>query len=218
MEEFDKFIFQLFERFDYEFKCELSKGRYLYKHQQKSDYWIVSDSLKVMKQQYDLYMALTVEHKEECPLADKNTSLLMLVDTDSYKRVTEDESLFVQVENEPLYFKKYVLPYTKTAFDELQKKMVRMEAESAEDIIMKNEVFEDLTQNKGYAKLLYTIIHKLPFIPIIIDGAKELDNKLNTSFGIAPLAEKSLDSFPDEEEQYDSFIEKLIKEHEDEGN
>lgn len=217
MEEFDKFIFQLFERFGYEFKCQLSKGQALYKHQQKSDYWIVAKGLNAMKYQYDLYTDLTDEHKDECPLADKNTSLLMLVDMESDRDLTEDEDLFVQMENEPLYFKKYVLPYTQAAFDELQEKMVQMKAESTEEIIMKDEVFEDLTQNKGYAKLLYTIIHKLPFIPIITDVAKELDNELKISLDVVPLA-KSLDSFPEEEEQYDSFIEKLIKEHEDEGN
>lgn len=216
MVEFSKYIFRLFERFGYEFKCQLSEGKYLYKHQQQADYWIVSDGLGAMEQQYDLFTALTVKYKEQYPLADKNTSLLMLVDMESYKE-PENGNLFVQMENDPLYFKKYILPYTHTDFEDLEGRLKAMEVESIEDIIMRNEVFEDLIQNKGYARLLYSIIHKLPFIPIITDGAKDLDNNLDISPDITPLA-NSLESFPEKEEQFDSFIENLIKLQEDEGN
>lgn len=214
MEEFDKFIFQIFERFGYEFKCLVLDGQFLYKHHEKEDYWIVSDGFWGMDHQDELYEVLDREHKDEFPLANKNTSLLLLIDTEA-ENVADDNLDFVRIENDSLYFKKYVLPYTKAAFKGLQEKFEQMEVGSVEDIIMENDIFEDLKNNEGYAKLLYSIIHKLPFIPIKTDGLKEFQHELNYSPETEDLA-VSLGDFPDKEEQQDSFVENLIKEYEDE--
>lgn len=214
MEEFDKFIFQIFERFGYEFKCLVLDGQFLYKHHEKEDYWIVSDGFWAIKNQGDLFEALDKGHKDEFPLANKNTSLLLLIDTE-VENVADDNLEFVRIENNSLYFKKYVLPYTKTAFKGLQEKLEQMKAASVEDIIMENDVFEDLKNNEEYAKLLYTIIHKLPFIPIRTDGLKEFHHELNYTPDTEALAE-SLNGLPEKPEQQDSFVENLIKEYEDE--
>lgn len=214
MEEFDKYISQIFERFGYEFKCQILDGQFIYKHHVKDDYWIVSNGFWAIEHQDELFDVLDKEHKDEFPLAPKNTSLLLLIDTETGK-VTDDNVDFVRIENDLLYFKKYVLPYTKAAFKCLQDKLKQMKADSVDEIIMSNEVFEDLKDNEEYAKLLYAIIHKLPFIPILAGETKEFEDELSFSLATAPLL-KSLDSFPEKEEQYEPFVENLIKEYENE--
>lgn len=115
MEEFEKFIFLQFERFGYEMKVQIMDGQFLFKHKDKEDYWIVSDGLWAMEHQYELFQELKKEHKNEFPRADKNTSILLLINMES-ENITEDDERFVQIENDPLYFKKYVLTYTAKAF------------------------------------------------------------------------------------------------------
>ena len=100
--------------------------------------------------------------------ADKNTSILLLINLDSEK-IAEDDERFVQIENDPLYFKKYVLTYTTKAFSTLMQKINSMEVRALEDVVMNNHIFVDLTCNEEYAKLLYTIVHKLPFVPVHIE-------------------------------------------------
>ena len=79
MEEFEKFIFLQFERFGYEMKVQIMDGQFLFKHKDKEDYWIVSDGLWAMEHQYELFQELKKEHKNEFPRADKNTSILLLI-------------------------------------------------------------------------------------------------------------------------------------------
>lgn len=216
MEEFNKFIFHIFEQHGYELRCQILEGQSLYKHKDKDDYWIISDGFWAIENQYKLYEALTKDYKGDFPHADKNTSLLLLIDIEREAEGNED-ARFVQMENDPLYFKKYVLPYTKSSFDELKAKLESMKAGSVEDIIMRNEVFEDLKKNEEYAQLLYTIIHKLPFIPISTEGKKDLNDVLFFSLETSPLA-ISLDTFPNEREQQDAFIENLIMAYENKEN
>lgn len=214
MEEFEKFIFFQFERFGYEMKVQIMDGQFLFKHKDKEDYWIVSDGLWAMEHQYELFQILKEGHKNEFPRADKNTSILLLINLESDK-IAEDDERFVQIENDPLYFKKYVLTYTARAFSTLMQKINSMEVRALEDVVMNNHIFVDLTCNEEYAKLLYTIVHKLPFIPIHTENVKDYDNQLSFSTAIAPLY-GSLENFPEKENGIDSFIENLINDYEDE--
>lgn len=216
MEEFEKFIFLQFERFGYEMKVQIMDGQFLFKHKDKDkeDYWIVSDGLWAMEHQYELFQELKKEHKNEFPRADKNTSILLLINMES-ENITEDDERFVQIENDPLYFKKYVLTYTAKAFSTLMQKINGMEVSLLEDIVMNNHIFVDLTCNEEYAKLLYTIVHKLPFVPVHTENVKDYDNQLSFSPAIAPLY-GSLEKFPEKENDIDSFIETLINDYEDE--
>lgn len=214
MEEFEKFIFLQFERFGYEMKVQIMDGQFLFKHKDKEDYWIVSDGLWAMEHQYELFQELKKEHKNEFPRADKNTSMLLLINMES-ENITEDDERFVQIENDPLYFKKYVLTYTAKAFSTLMQKINGMEVSLLEDVVMNNHIFVDLTCNEEYAKLLYTIVHKLPFVPVHTEKVKDYDNQLSFSPAIAPLY-GSLEKFPEKENDIDSFIETLINDYEDE--
>ncbi len=214
MEEFEKFIFLQFERFGYEMKVQIMDGQFLFKHKDKEDYWIVSDGLWAMEHQYELFQELKNEHKNEFPRADKNTSILLLINMES-ENITEDDERFVQIENDPLYFKKYVLTYTAKAFSTLMQKINSMEVSLLEDVVMNNHIFVDLTCNEEYAKLLYTIVHKLPFVPVHTEKVKDYDNQLSFSPAIAPLY-GSLERFPEKEDGIDSFIETLINDYEDE--
>lgn len=212
MENFDKFIFSQFEKYGYEMKSQILDGQFLFKHKEKDDYWIVSDGFWSMDNQHELYEVLVTGRKDEFPRADKNTSLLMLIDTE-LEAVDEDDTRFVQIENNPLYFKKYVLPYSKASFVALMQKIQKSEKQSLHSLVMQNNVFEDLKCNEGYAKLLYTIVHKLPFIPVRTEEVMDYQDLLFFSPSIAHLYD-SLENFSDE----DIFIENLINKYENEEN
>lgn len=218
MENFENHIFSLFEKHGYECLGQLQAGKHLFKHHTNDDYWIVTEGLMVEDKQFELYKELTMTQAEKYPCANKNTSLLLLVDMDKMQGGDKLESLFVRFENNPLYFKKYILPYTQSSYENLMKVVQEKEIPSIEDLIMKDETFEDLKNGQGYAKLLYSIVHKLPFIPIDAAELKEFHQELTySSDTIKELAGK-IANYKQEQKDLDSFIEELITNYEDEEN
>lgn len=166
MNEFIQLIIEIFEHNDYFAISDIqSDNPYVLKHKTFEDFWIVAEGLSAFTNQDELYDKFNEKFGKRYPLAEKNTSLLLLVDTDKQQ---EDYDA-VKIENDSLFFKKYVLPYTGESFHVLKEKMKSSDDISFEDLIMKDESFVALRRGEGYAVLLYTIVHKLPFLPIQVE-------------------------------------------------
>lgn len=166
MTEFMNFIKRLFGENGYEAISKPDQDKPLvFKNDKFEDYWIIAEDLRAFQKQVDLFEWFKGEIVNRFPLAEKNTSLLLLVDTDKQQEKFDE----VAIENDALFFKKYVLPYTEGDFQELKEKIKNSEDGTFESLIMKDDTFKDVGEGEGYATLLYTIVHKLPFIPIQVE-------------------------------------------------
>ena len=82
MNEMMQLIVGLFEQNNYLVISHLqSDNSFILKHKAFNDYWIVVDGLFDYTNQDDLYEKFHEKFGKEFPLAEKNTSLLLLVDT-----------------------------------------------------------------------------------------------------------------------------------------
>lgn len=138
-------------------------GRGIWKHQVYNDFWVIVNldgDYELDKLQEEIFARLDGVRKEY-PSSEKSTSLLIIqwVGSNEEKnpqRVIEDE-------NNVYYFKKYVIQYTESEWNEA--KSLIDETRSLGELLMETEVFEQVKQNVNSAnKLLYTVAHKLPFI------------------------------------------------------
>lgn len=220
MVNFDKFIFSLFEKYGYVPKGAIMEGMFLFCHRQYVDYWIVTHGLLDENEQYELFQNLTqnAENATKYPYARKNMSLLLLANMDELDDEAKKDENFIHLENDPLYFKKYVLPFTLSSFEELKELIRDKKEDGIEPLIMRDDTFEDLKSGRGYAHLLYSIVHKLPFIPIQVAGQKDFQQDLMYSSHAVLLLADKLESFSQDMTQkaQNDFINELIKSYEDE--
>lgn len=166
MTEFMNFIIRLFGENGYKAIPQPDQDKPLvFKNDKFEDYWIIAEGLKAFQKQADLFEWFTSDIINRFPLSEKNTSLLLLVDTDKQQEKFDE----VAIENDALFFKKYVLPYTVDDFQVLKEKIKNSGYGTFESLIMKDDSFEAVGKGEGYATLLYTIVHKLPFIPIQVE-------------------------------------------------
>lgn len=160
-ETMNEFIIKLFKQFDYEVIHKDDHISFI-KHKDYADFWIIKDSVtefRLEEQEIiaDKAKATFGQHKE----AEKNTSLLVLLEVE---QISEDISdTIIEIENDPFYFKKYALAYTKRSKETIE----TFSPESFSSILMLPEKFQalkDETESSGPYHLLYSIAHKLPFI------------------------------------------------------
>lgn len=163
MTEFMDFILGLFTRNGYEAVPQPVQGKpFALKNKEHDDYWLIAEGTWQYDHQAELYKWFKGDIASRFPLAEKNTSLMLLIDTEQQKGNYDE----VEIENDPLYFKKYVLPYTEDGLHALKEEIAKSQDKTFDGLIMNNETFEAVRNGKGYATLLYTIVHKLPFLPI----------------------------------------------------
>lgn len=157
-------IFTEFLKYDYNIITEQG-GAVIFKHNVFEDFWVVSASGFTLGRQHDLYEATVKAIVEKYPFAPKNTALLVLSDM-AKEQLTPDQ--IVECEKDPFFFKKYVLLYSDELVQQLVEKLERKKAQSISDLIMLPESFNTLNEEDGYGMyhLLYSIAHKLPFVPI----------------------------------------------------
>lgn len=193
MTEFMNFIIRLFGENGYNAIPQPDQDKPLvFKNDTFEDYWIIAEGLKAFQKQADLFEWFTSDIINRFPLSEKNTSLLLLIDKDKQQGNFDE----VGIENDALFFKKYVLPYTEGDFKELKAKIKNSEDGTFESLIMKDDSFEAVGKGEGYATLLYTIVHKLPFIPIQVERQQvEEHNFTFKNLKIANLFD-SLNDFP----------------------
>ncbi|SKA64350.1 hypothetical protein SAMN02745213_01525 [Succinivibrio dextrinosolvens DSM 3072] len=164
MESIKKIIFTEFLNYDYE--IILNQGTiFVFKHKVFDDFWAVCYEKFDLSLQHDMYETVIKVIADLYPCAKKNTSLLVLSDLNKEYLSTDE---IVELEKDPFFFKKYVLPYSEELSQKLQYLLISHNAKSISDLIMLQESFNALIEEIDYGMyhLLYCIAHKLPFIPI----------------------------------------------------
>ena len=178
------------------------------KNNEHEDYWLVAVGVESYQNQDILFEEMQSSFYKECPLAVKNTSLLILYDTDI--DLLESNTL-IEIENDPLYFKKYVLCYTNESYEDLA---AMLQDSSVADLAMEDDMFDRMLKETelGAVSLLYGIMHKLPFISIKEQNAdRENQGILFSASSNADELNDFLDSLPDDEDGIIDVVGNLIK-------
>lgn len=159
----NKFIVGLFKHFNYEIlEFDKTDNISFIRHCNYKDFWIIvnaEEEFKLEDQETIAEKAKTIfaQFKE----AEKNTSLLVLLQV---KQINERISdTIIEIENDPFYFKKYVLAYTESSKETIEKYCI----ESFSSILMQPNNFQALKDEADISDpyhLLYSIAHKLPFL------------------------------------------------------
>ncbi|GAD07115.1 Uncharacterised protein [Porphyromonas crevioricanis] len=157
----NEFIIELFEQFKYQPLNE-SDGVGFIKHAEHKDFWAIVNAVEIFNLESqegiaEIARTIFAQDKE----AEKNTSLLILLQVEKISEEVLDA--IVEIENDPFYFKKYVLAYT----DRSARAIVEYSVEDFSSILMKAGNFDALKNEidiSGPYHLLYSTAHKLPFI------------------------------------------------------
>lgn len=216
MDEFITLILQLFRQNNYQQVSFQGENNILFfRHNLYEDNWLVAQGIDVYDKQLETYEKFLEQFKTVYPTAEKNISLLLLIDNDMVQENIDE----VEIENDPLYFKKYVLRYDENGLSSLKSRIDSSVGKSFGDLIMRDETFDAMKSGDSGATLLYSIVHKLPFIPIKVQGKQMRNNNLNifSSSQLVNLFDKIIDLDSD---GYDSFVENYVnadnnEEHED---
>lgn len=215
METFKEFILNEFVLSNYNVLGVILNDVCFLKSDEHDDYWLVAEGYRWYEKQEELYQGVYVKFGLEYPLFEKNTSLLILHDRES---ASLEPYRLIDIENNPLYFKKYVLCYTNDSFEELA---AMLQDSSVADLAMEDGMFDRMLKETdlGAASLLYCIMHKLPFVSVKGQNA-DRDNQ-NISFRKKSNADELtnfLDSLPDDENGIHDAIDNLIKVVDNEQN
>lgn len=195
-----------FERWGYSLKREFD-GIFLFASNVGSDYWIVCSNIDVIPIQKSLYDKLE-EFKCEFEYIEKNITLLLLIDNEGdLKRIDT-----IKVENNKSYFKKFVLQYTEKSVSELNNILTENKVDSIADLLLSEQYFTHLkydSQTLNGVTLLYSIAHKLPFIPI--KSITKEKSKINLNFSSQELDDlfEWVNQSPSEERDLYVYLEKF---------
>lgn len=178
------------------------------KHNSKSDFWIIVNDFDLGNQNqiFEQNKFLFQTYKE----AEKNTSLLIVK---VCEQITDKEKEWrIEVENDPLFFKKYVLYYSEKDKNSLFTILENNEDKHISSFLMNKKNFDELKKEKdenGPYTLLYSIAHKLPFVMMEIT---KVDYKIDDP--IASLSEnaKKVINMVEEILAYDNLKEQKIDE------
>lgn len=132
------------------------------------DYWAICSNFDLEKQA-ELFQRLIKQDYVE-PSFQKNISLLYVMGVDNIDLSKIDPSI-IAIENDPFFFKKYVLAYTQGASDELYSLLTDEFSDIAlSDIVLTSDCFNRLKEESTFGPyhLLYSIAHKIPFLKFII--------------------------------------------------
>lgn len=208
METFIDFIRKQFEENGYSVLETIHNDVLFLKNKEHEDYWLIALSLECYQNQDNLFHEIQSSLLEDYPLAVKNSSLLILYDT---KTGLLESNELIEVENDPLYFKKYVLVYTENSYKELKDILGGV---SVSDLAMNNAMFKRMMNEEvlGPATLLYSIMHKLPFIQL---KQATVDKGNQTIFYSAGSNAKELipflDNISDEEIDISQAVDNLLE-------
>jgi hypothetical protein len=129
----------------------------------KHDYWIITNEVDLDKQE-ELFEKVKDTVDDASFL--KNISVLFVKHQDQIDLSITDDKI-IEMENDPYFFKKYVLSYTDDSVEGLLDLLNGKNADiSISDILMEDGNFQQMKkENKfGTYHLLYSLAHKLPFI------------------------------------------------------
>lgn len=182
------------------------------KHQNYEDYWIVSFREFNLGNQSELYSHYLELFADQYPTIKKNTSLVIV---EEEGRKNEDD--IVSIENDPYLFKKYYLSYNADKVEGLERLLLQEDGalNKVEELMVKPETFSHLKDEAegGVYHLLYTIAHKLPFLPVIVDHEEVMNTDLVLNVEQQECLEWCL-ALSDEEEVRMDAIEQFSREEE----
>lgn len=144
-------------------------------------FWLVvheSDLVSLVERQPQLFEACKQVCQDDA--LDKNISMLVLWDTGGKLEIGEMKKRIMSVEEDPYFFKKYVLYYSTTELNSLR---TAMQKQSLSDFLMtqiiSQETFaqykKDPIEQKSWQPLLYRIAIKVPFVEINIEASGDLE-------------------------------------------
>lgn len=208
METFKEFILNEFVLSNYNVLGVILNDVCFLKSDEHDDYWLVAEGYRWYEKQEELYQGVYEKFGLEYPLFEKNTSLLILHDRES---ASLEPYRLIDIENDPLYFKKYVLCYTNESYEDLA---AMLQDSSVADLAMEDDMFDRMLKETelGAVSLLYGIMHKLPFISIKEQNADR--DKQDIFFSASSNADELndfLDSLPDDEDGIIDVVGNLIK-------
>lgn len=207
METIKSYIEKIFKRYGY--KTLIAKDEYLIlSGLNNNDFWIVTHSFDVNNQ--DLFFKICEKEIEgkRYEAFEKNVSLLYLNEVDSITTEIRNES--VKIENNPFYFKKYVLLYEKSAWDDLATKIL----DDINTCLLNPLYFDELkTDNCSPFSLLYEIAHKLPFFKIQVESSENIEVEKNFSTSNEQINDtyKWLTSLKNDKDTIEHCIEKELE-------
>lgn len=155
-------------------------GLFFLKHIDFDDFWIISSREFELSGQDEMYELYISRFATDYPTIRKNTSLVILA---VEGQNTPEE--IVAIENDPFLFKKYYLSYSEASEEELKDILSDSSGcyQKIEDLMVRSDVFSQLKSEptEGGYRLLYTIAHKLPILPVMVNQEKmiEIDLGLN---------------------------------------
>ncbi|MCH4211390.1 MAG: hypothetical protein LKF70_01110 [Prevotella sp.] len=133
----------------------------------KHDYWIIANEFDLDKQE-----GLLEEVKGIVNDASflKNISILF-VKHQGQVNLSEADDEIIEIENDPYFFKKYVLSYTDDSVNGLLDLLNRERVgKTMSDILMEDDNFQQMKDENefGTYHLLYSLGHKLPFLTMSV--------------------------------------------------
>lgn len=180
------------------------KGRMFICSTNGSDYWLVSQNPNDFNKQKELYDRI-IELSTDMRFVEKNLSLLLLVDMDN----PDNEKLdTIKIENEKSYFKKYVLMYNQDSVKGLIGIITEKKVKSVAELVLDTQYFNQLQSDTGQLTpitLLYSIAHKLPFIPINSTPVVRTDTNLNMTENLVGLMQWVMNA-PDNSEKIEKYV------------
>ena len=178
------------------------------------DYWLVSSQVDDVANQTQIFKKV-MEQTSEYKFVEKNLSLLLLVNADVQNNIDTD---VVQIENDKFYFKKYVLKYNQESVNELIKMMTQNNLQNISPLLLDDSNFELLRSSPdtlSAISLLYSIAHKLTFIPIPSSSKPREDTELNLNSEKLQSLLGWVENAPSTETDIDTYLNKFITENEE---
>lgn len=185
-------------------------GRSFMSAQDGFDYWIVSSNVDDVVNQRQLFENV-IEQTSEFKFVEKNLSLLLLVNDNIDTDV-------VQIENDKLYFKKYVLKYNQESVNGLIEMMTQNHVQNISPLLLVDSNFEQFRETANTLSaisLLYSIAHKLTFIPIPSSSKPREDTELNLDSSELQELLEWVKNAPSNETDIETYLNNLIAENEE---
>ena len=144
-----------------------NKDFLVFKHASYDDFWVVLDYKEDLVEKQSIFFSLIIDQVLRAyKTAEKNISMIIPMKVDAFTDYTKQ--VIIDLEDDPFYFKKFVIPYTDK---DIQEVLQILDPINIVDTIMDRQSFsslkcemEDYNQRVGAYHLLYSFVHKLPFL------------------------------------------------------
>lgn len=175
----EEIICNIFQQFNYKRHGE-SNSFTMFKHKEWADFWIIVSLNNLINFHQEEYHSAIIDKFKADKELEKNMSMVILLECTTID--SEVKHRIIDLENDPYYFKKYIIAYTKEDVEEFQRYVDAKD--NVLDKIMSSDMFDGLKRESrdkrvGGVHLLYSLSHKLPFL---MTNVKLKENKLPNKY------------------------------------